>query len=440
MAYYDNIIIMWRYAHMRLTEMTPEQLLEQKASLLAEYEDFKSRGLNLNMGRGIPSKEQLELSMSLLDQLTSCSSLVSEDGTDLRNYGGLDGISEAKRFFADIFDVTTDEIIVGGNSSLTMMFDTISSAMAHGLLGSTPWAELKHVKFLCPCPGYDRHFAITEYFGIELIPIEYREDGPDMDTIERLVSTDPLIKGIWCVPKYSNPTGITYSDETVRRFARLKPAAIDFRIFWDNAYFVHNLFGEDKHLLNLLAECKAAGNPNMVYMYFSTSKVTFPGAGLAGMATSITNANAIKARMSVQSIGPDKINQLRHMRFMEQAGGIYKQMERHAEILRPRFAMVLDTLDEKLREAGIATWSEPDGGYFISFNAMPGTAKKVVEMCKAAGVLLTNAGATYPYGKDPQDSNIRLAPTSPTLEQLRTAIEILCVCTKITAIDQLLGE
>lgn len=420
--------------------MSREQLVSLKADLDKEYEGYCNMNLKLNMTRGIPSKEQLELSMPMLDTLNSSTQLISCDGTDLRNYGVLDGIAEAKKFFADIFEVSTNEIIVGGNSSLTLMYDTISSAMGHGLLGGTPWAQQGEVKFLCPCPGYDRHFAITEYCGIKMIPIEYKEDGPDMDTVEALVSSDPLIKGIWCVPKYSNPTGITYSDEVVRRFANLKPAAPDFRIFWDNAYFAHNLFGEDRKLLNLLNECKKAGNPDMVYMYFSTSKITFPGAGLAGMAASETNVKAIKQRMSVQSIGHDKINQFRHCKFIQQAGGLEKQMERHSEILRPHFTTVVDTLDEKLGDSGIATWNRPDGGYFISFNSMDGCAKRIVELCAKAGVALTKAGATFPYGKDPHDSNIRIAPTSPSVEELRTAVEVLALCTKIASVEKLIAQ
>lgn len=425
---------------MKLTEMSHHELKTYRHELDKEYNRFCDMNLKLNMTRGIPSKDQLELSMPMLDILNSSSELVSVDGTDLRNYGILDGIAEAKQFFADIFEVSTKEIIVGGNSSLTMMYDTISSAMGHGLLGGKPWAQQGEVKFLCPCPGYDRHFAITEYCGIKMIPIKYKEDGPDMDTIETLVNYDPMIKGIWCVPKYSNPTGITYSDEVVRRFANLKPAAPDFRIFWDNAYFVHNLFGEDRKLLNILNECKKAGNPNMVYMYFSTSKITFPGAGLAGMATSETNVKAIKERMTVQSIGHDKINQFRHCKFIQESGGLEKQMERHSEILRPRFSAVLDTLKDTLGDSGVATWTNPDGGYFISFNAMDGCAKRIVELCKQAGVALTKAGATFPYGNDPHDSNIRIAPTSPSVEELKVAVQVLAVCTKIASVDKLLEQ
>lgn len=422
------------------SEMTREQLLDEKKQLKVRFEQFEERGLRLNMSRGIPDADQLELSMPMLDIFNSSADLHTCAGTDCRNYGIVDGIPEAKKLFADLFGVTTEEIIVGGNSSLAMMYDTISSAMGHGLLGGVPWANQGRIKFLCPSPGYDRHFAITEYFDIDMIPVEIFEDGPDMDTIERLVQSDPLIKGIWCVPKYSNPTGVTYSDETVMRFAHLKPAAPDFRIFWDNAYFVHNLFGEDTKLLNLLDECKKAGNPNMVYMYFSTSKITFPGSGLAGMATSVENVNAIKARMTVQTIGSDKINQLRHMRFLKDLGGLMEQMERHAKLLRPKFEAVQETLTRELEGTGVAEWSNPDGGYFVSFNTMDGCARRTVELCAQVGVTLTPAGATFPYHRDPRDRNIRIAPTSPSVGELNTAMTILAVCAKIASIEKLLAQ
>ncbi len=421
-------------------EMTREQLLEEKKQLKVRYEQFLEEGLKLNMARGIPGSDQLELSMPMMDVLNSSSDLHCANGADCRNYGIIDGIPEAKQMFAELFGVTPGEIIVGGNSSLTMMFDTISSAMAHGLLGGVPWAQQGRIKFLCPSPGYDRHFAITEYFDIDMIPIEIFEDGPDMDTVQKLVENDPLIKGIWCVPKYSNPTGVTYSNETVRRFANLHPAAKDFRIFWDNAYFIHNLFGEDTELLNLLTECKKAGNPNMVYMYFSTSKITFPGSGLAGMATSEENVRAIKARMNVQLIGYDKINQLRHMRFFKNYAGMLAQMEKHAQLLRPKFEAVQNTLAREIGDSGVAKWSNPDGGYFVSFDCMDGCARRTVELCAQAGVTLTQAGATYPYHKDPRDRNIRLAPTSQTVENVEKAMQILSVCVKIAAMENLLAK
>ena len=419
--------------------MTKAELEAEASKLRAEFESYKALGLKLNMSRGVPGADQLALSMPMLDALDSTSDLHTGDGTDCRNYGGIDGIKEAKQLFADLFEVSPEEIIVGGNSSLSMMFDTITQAMAHGLLGSTPWAN-QNVKFLCPCPGYDRHFAILEYYGIEMIPVRMFDDGPDMDFIEKAVESDPLIKGIWCVPKYSNPTGAVYSDEVVLRFANLKPAAEDFRIFWDNAYFVHHLFGDDCKILNLLEECKKAGNPNMVYMYFSTSKITFPGAGLAGMASSVDNVNAIKNRIKIQTVGPDKINQLRHMRFIKNLDGLLDQMDKHAAILRPKFEAVDKTLSEVIADSGVAVWSKPRGGYFVSYDVTDGCAKKVVGLCAQAGVKLTDAGATYPYHNDPNDRNIRIAPTSPSIDELITAMKILAVCTKLAAAEKLLEK
>jgi len=425
---------------MNYLSMSRNELLDEKKHLNVRYEQFREQKLKLNMARGIPGKMQLELSMPMLDVLNSQADLCCEGGVDCRNYGIIDGIPEAKKLFADLFEVSTDEIIVCGNSSLNMMFDTISSAMGHGLLGGTPWAQQGRVKFLCPSPGYDRHFGITEYFDIDMIPVEINEDGPDMDVVQKYVENDPLVKGMWCVPKYSNPTGVTYSDETVRRIANLKPAAPDFRVFWDNAYFIHHLFGEDKPLLNLLTECKKAGNPNMVYMYFSTSKLTFPGAGLAGMATSVENVNAIKARMSVQIIGYDKLNQLRHMRFIRDLDGLKEQMNKHAELLRPSFIAVDETLTEVIGDTGAAEWSKPEGGYFVSLNVMDGCARRTVELCTNAGVTLTPAGATYPYHRDPHDRNIRIAPSSPSVEDLIKAMQIVGTCAKLAAIELLLAK
>lgn len=421
-------------------EMQGEQLKQQYSQLLSRYNEYKASGLSLDITRGKPAPEQLELSMAMLDALSGNGEYTDINGTDCRNYGGVTGIPEARRLFADVFDVSEDEIIVGGNSSLNMMFDTISSAMGNGLLGGEPWAKQGRVKFLCPCPGYDRHFAICEYFDIEMIPIAMTENGVDMDTVEHLVSSDPLIKGIWCVPKYANPTGITYSDETVVRFAKLKPAAPDFRIFWDNSYFAHHLFGEDTELLNLLKECKKYGNDNMVYMYFSTSKITFPGAGVAGMATSAENVKAITRRMGIQSIGPDKLNQLRHMKFLKNYDGLLAQMSKHADIIRPKFLCVLNTLEKELGGLGVARWTKPNGGYFISLDTMEGCAKRTFELCADAGVKLTNVGATFPYGKDPKDSNIRIAPTFPSLEELQKAVDVLCVSVKLAALEKLLQD
>lgn len=421
------------------SDLSDNQLILLKQELEQKYEDFKKRNLKLDMSRGKPSTEQVELSMDMLGCLTPDSDCRDANGVDCRNYGNILGIPEARKLFAEIFDVCEDEIIVGGNSSLNMMFDTIAQAMGNGLLGHEPWTKQGQVKFICPCPGYDRHFAICEYFGIDMIPVKIDADGPDMDAIESLVNNDPLVKGIWCVPKYSNPTGVTYSDEVVRRFANLRPAAPDFRIFWDNSYFAHNLFGEDTKLLNLLKEAEKAGNPNMVYMYFSTSKITFPGSGLAGMATSVENVNAIIKRKSAQTIGPDKLNQLRHMKFIKDLDGLLAQMEKHANVMRPRFTCVLDMLEKELGNTGIADWTNPKGGYFVSFNAPAGCAKKIVSMCSEAGVTLTDAGATFPYGNDPLDSNIRIAPTFPPVNELKLSMELFCICVKIAAIEKRLG-
>ena len=354
--------------------------------------------------------------MGMMDVLSSHNDLTCEDGFDCRNYGVLFGITECRRLLGEIIEVPSDNIIIFGNSSLNVMFDCISRSMTHGVMGSTPWCKLDKVKWLCPVPGYDRHFAITEYFGIEMINIPMHSDGPDMDMVEKLVSSDSSIKGIWCVPKYSNPDGTTYSEEVVKRFARLKPAAKDFRIYWDNAYSVHHLY-EDKQdfLLEILDECKKAGNPDLVYKFTSTSKISFPGSGIAAIATSTNNMQDIKKQFSIQTIGHDKVNQLRHSRFFKNFAGMVQHMRRHADILRPKFEVVLDMLEQELGDLGVGEWTKPKGGYFISFETLEGCAKQVVKMCQEAGVKMTPAGATYPYGKDPHDSNIRIAPTFPNL-------------------------
>jgi DNA-binding transcriptional MocR family regulator len=366
--------------------------------------------------------------------------LNSSDGSNCRNYNGpalISGIVEAEELFLKLLEVDIKEIIVGGNSSLTMMFDTIARAMTHGVFGSsTPWGRLEKIKFLCPVPGYDRHFAITEFFNIEMIPVEMRKDGPDMVAIEKLVSEDESIKGIWCVPKYSNPDGITYSDEVVDRFASLKPKAKDFRIFLDNAYTVHHLTNNHDKLKNILTACKEAGNPDMVFLFSSTSKVTFPGSGVAMMGASENNINLIKKQMLVQSIGPDKLNQLRHVRFLKSIQNIEDHMKKHAAILKPKFDTVLEILEKELGGKDVAWWNSPNGGYFISLNTIDGCAKKVVSMAKEAGVIFTKAGATYPYGNDPKDRNIRIAPTMPSISELRKAIELLCVCVQICGIKK----
>jgi len=421
--------------------MDKQQLLELQSSLLVEYEDIKGKGIKLDMSRGKPGTDQLDLSMGMVDAFTGNHNLVGEEGVDCRNYGILDGIIEAKRLLSDMIECPVENIIIYGNSSLNIMYDTISRSMTHGVMGSTPWCKLDKVKFLCPVPGYDRHFAITEFFGIEMINVPMLEDGPDMDIVEDLVSNDAAIKGIWSVPKYSNPTGITYSDETVRRFARLKPAAEDFRIYWDNAYCIHHFYDDDQDkLIEILAECKAAGNPDMVYKFCSTSKVTFSGSGVAAISASVDNLVFIKKQLEIQTIGHDKLNQLRHVRFFGSYSEMVKHMKKHAAIMRPKFQAVIDILEEKIAPLEIATWSKPKGGYFISVDTMTGCAKKIVEMCKGAGLVLTPAGATYPYGKDPNDSNIRIAPTFPTPDELVEATKILVTCIKLATVDKLLAE
>ncbi len=419
--------------------MIKRELLALKKELDAQYKEFQAKGLTLDMSRGKPSAEQLDLSMGMMDVLNSSSDLTCEDGTDCRNYGVLDGISEAKELLADMIEVHPDNIIIYGNSSLNVMYDTISRSMTHGVMGNTPWCKLDKVKFLCPVPGYDRHFAITEYFGIEMINVPMTPEGPDMDMVEQLVAEDEAIKGIWCVPKYSNPQGITYSDETVRRFARLKPAAKDFRIYWDNAYGVHHLYDHDQdYLIEIIAECKRAGNPDMVYKFCSTSKISFPGSGVAAVAASPNNLVDIKKQLKIQTIGHDKVNQLRHVRFYKDIHGMIEHMRLHANILRPKFEMVLNILDQELGDCGIGSWTRPKGGYFISFDAMEGCAKAIVAKAKKAGVVMTPAGATYPYGKDPHDSNIRIAPTYPPISELETAAKLFALCVKIVSVEKLL--
>ena len=422
-------------------ELTKEELLELKKSLKAEYKAMQNRDLRLDMSRGKPSQEQLDISMGLMDVLTSDKDLMSENGSDCRNYGVLDGIPEAKELMGDMMEVPADNLIIYGNSSLNVMYDCISRSYTHGVMGSTPWCKLDKIKFLCIVPGYDRHFAITEYFGFENVCIPMLESGPDMDMIEELVQKDDSIKGIWCVPKYSNPTGNSYSDEVVRRFARLKPAAKDFRIYWDNAYTIHHLYDLDQdHLIEILAECKRAGNPDLVYKFASTSKVTFPGSGIAALATSHNNLEDIKNQLKNQTIGHDKVNQLRHVRYFKDIHGMVEHMRKHADSLRPKFEMVIDTLEKELGGLGIASWTKPKGGYFISFDTMEGCAKEVVLKCKKAGVVLTGAGATFPGGKDPHDKNIRIAPSFPPVADLEIAANLLCLCTKMAAVDKLLGE
>ena len=415
------------------------QLLALKSELEASYEEKKALNLQLDMSRGKPSPSQLDVSLGLMDALNSNSVLKSEDGTDCRNYGVLDGIPEAKKLMADMMGTTADHIIIFGNASLTIMYDSISRSYTHGVLGSTPWCKLDKVKFLCPVPGYDRHFAITERFGIEMINVPMTQDGPDMDMVEELVANDDSIKGIWCVPKYSNPQGYCYSDETVRRFANLKPAAKDFRIYWDNAYVIHHLYEDNQvEIPDIISECEKAGNPNLVYEFASTSKVSFPGSGIAAMAASAENLADVKKQMTIQTIGYDKLNQLRHVAYFKNIDGLKAHMKKHADAMRPKFEAVLKVLDEELTGAEIGSWVKPLGGYFISFDAMEGCAKKIVAKCKEAGVTLTNAGATFPYGKDPKDSNIRIAPSFPTPEEMAVATDLFVLCVKLVSVEKLL--
>ena len=422
-------------------ELSREELLVLKEQLEAAYEDEKGKGLKLDMSRGKPGVSQLVLSMPMLDVINSESDMKTVLGNDTRNYGDLDGIGECRRLMANMMGVNTDNVVICGNSSLNIMYDTVSRSMTKGVNGSTPWSQLDNVKFLCPVPGYDRHFKITEYFGIEMINIPLNEDGPDMDMVEEYVNNDSAVKGIWCVPKYSNPSGISYSDEVIKRFAALKPAAEDFRIYWDNAYCIHHLY-EDKQdeILNILEECEKAGNPNMVYIFASTSKVTFPGSGVSAVASSIENIDFIESQMTVQTIGHDKINQLRHARYFKDINGMKEHMKKHADIMRPKFEAVLEVLEAELGGLGIGSWTKPYGGYFISFDAMEGCAKAIVAKCKEAGVVLTGAGATYPYGKDPKDSNIRIAPSFPTPEEMAMATNLFVLCVKLVSVEKLLNE
>lgn len=423
-------------------EMSKEELRQLHEQLVKEYEDAKGKGMKLDMSRGKPGASQLDMEMDFMDVMNSSSDYRTEAGADCRNYGVLDGIPEAKKLMADMMGVKdSEQVIVCGNASLTIMYDTISRCMTHGVLGNTPWCKLDKVKFLCPAPGYDRHFAITQHFGIEMITIPMTADGPDMDLVEKLVSEDESIKGIWCVPKYSNPQGYSYSDATVKRFAALKPAAADFRIFWDNAYVIHHLYDtEQAEILDIISECEQAGNPNMVYEFSSTSKVSFPGGGIAAIASSKENLDEMRKSMTIQTIGYDKINQLRHVRYFKNLDGLKEHMRKHAQIMRPKFETVLKVLNEELGGLGIAQWTNPKGGYFISFEAMDGCAGRIVAKCKEAGVVLTGAGATFPYGKDLKDSNIRLAPTLPTPEELAEAADLFVLCVKLVSVEALLAD
>ncbi len=423
-------------------ELEHDELLARKEELENEYDEIKARGLALNMARGKPSKAQLDLSMPLLETVTTLADCTAADGTDARNYGVLDGLPEAKELMATMLDDDPANVIVFGNASLNIMYDTVARCWAFGSLGSTPWCQLDTVKWICPSPGYDRHFGVTEAFGIEMIVVPMTDEGPAMDEVERLAASDPAVKGIWCVPKYSNPGGVTYSDEVVHRLASMTCAAEDFRIFWDNAYCVHHLFddpAEQDTLLDIGTACNEAGNPNHYFKFASTSKVTFPGAGISAFAASPDNVAEVKKRMGMQTIGHDKINQLRHVRFLRDAEGIAAHMAKHAAILRPKFALVIQKLEEGLADVGECAWSNPRGGYFVSLDAPAGTAARAVALAKEAGVTMTGAGATFPLKQDPNDSNIRIAPTLPPLEELDEAMDVFVCCVKLAYVEKLLS-
>ena len=420
------------------SELSHEELEKEFSAVRKEYERLCSLHLSLDMSRGKPGFDNMDLSEKMFDLVGNDTGFKNISGIDCRNYGGLDGLDELKNLFGEMLSMPADQIIVGGNSSLNMMFDTIAQGMTHGM-GAEPWCKQGKLKFLCPVPGYDRHFAITEYFGFELIPVNTDENGPVMEEVEELVK-DSAVKGIWCVPKYSNPEGITYSDEVVRRMANLKPAASDFRIFWDNAYAVHDLYDEGDELLNIYEECVKAGNPDLVIMFTSTSKITFPGAGVAAEAGSPNNVAMLKGRMKFQTIGPDKLNQLRHARMFRSLADVKTHMKRHAAILRPKFDSVLSEMEKELGGKGIAKWTKPNGGYFINLDVLEGCAKRTVELCANAGMILTPAGAPFPYGKDPRDTNIRIAPSYPSVKEISEAAKVLCVAVKYAALEKLSGK
>ena len=421
-------------------ELSKEELLVLQKELNKQYEEAKAKGLKLDMSRGKPSPIQLDAEMDFLDTINSNSCVKTEAGMDCRNYGLLDGIPEARKLMADVMGVPAEQVLVCGNASLNIMYDTIARAMMFGVLGSTPWCKLDQIKFLCPVPGYDRHFAITEQFGFELICVPMTENGPDMDIVEKYVNNDSAVKGIWCVPKYSNPQGYTCSDETVKRLAALKPAAKDFRIFWDNAYAIHDLYDDKKdELLEIFAECAKNGNEDMVYEFCSTSKVTFPGSGISAVAASLNNLKDFKRTMTIQTIGFDKLNQLRHVKYFKDINGMKEHMRKHADFIRPKFEAVLKGFEQELSGLEIGSWTSPVGGYFILFDSLEGCAKQIVSKCKEADVVLTGAGATYPYGQDPKDSNIRIAPTFPSLEELALATDLFVLCVKLVSVEKLLS-
>ena len=413
-----------------LSQSEKEELI---LKVKAEYDELKKSGLSLDMSRGKPSFSQIDISNDFFDLVNNNTGFCTADGIDCRNYGIVDGIKELKVLFGKILKAPSENVICGGNSSLNMMFDCVAQGMTHGF-GDKPWAKQGKIKFLCPAPGYDRHFGICEHFGIEMITVEMNADGPNMDQIEKLVK-DKRVKGVWCVPKYSNPEGIVYSSEVVKRFANLKPKAKDFRIFWDNAYAVHNL-GSDTSLLSIFEECKKTGNENMVFEFTSTSKITFPGGGVAAMVAGDEDIKRLKQRMNYQTIGPDKLNQLRHAKMFPNVTSVKEHMKKHAAALKPKFEIVLKSFEKELK--GIATWTKPKGGYFISLYVEDGLAKRVHTLCKEAGLVLTGAGATFPYGKDPKDSNLRIAPSFPPVEELEVACKVLCASVKLATLEKLL--
>jgi len=417
----------------------PSELRELKMVLLEHWQEYQAQRLSIDMTRGKPCAEQLDLALDMLEAVDGTN--YSSNGMDCRNYGGLDGLPEAKVLFAQFLDVDPDEIIVGGNSSLAMMYDAVTRAMTHGVVDSDmPWSKLPQVRFLCPSPGYDRHFSICEHQGIKMIPVEMMADGPDMDHVERVVAEDESVKGMWCVPKYSNPTGVTFSDEVVDRLAGMKTAAADFRVFWDNAYTAHHLTGIPARLKEILAACRQAGNPDRAFVFGSTSKISFAGSGVALMAGSQRNMELTKRQMAFQTIGPDKLNQLRHLHFFGNMAGIENHMRKHATILRPKFDAVLGTLEQELGGKGIATWSRPAGGYFINLDTLDGCAQAVVRMVAEAGVKLTPAGATFPYRRDPRDRNVRIAPSFPPVEEIHVAMGVVSTCIQVQGINRLLGK
>lgn len=422
---------------MQYKQMSKEELISLKNQLLKTYDEFKGMGLSLDMSRGKPGADQLSLSADMLNIISSSEDCKAENGFDCRNYGVLDGIPECKKMFAELLSVEPENIIVGGSSSLNLMYDYLNQCMFLGVAGCEPWNKQGKVKFICNVPGYDRHFAITEFFGIEMISVEMKNDGPDVEKIAELVR-DPMVKGMFCVPKYSNPNGVTYSDEKVKALASLKPAAKDFRVIWDNAYVIHELTDEPDELLNIFDACKEYGTEDYFVEFTSTSKISFPGAGVSAIAASKNNVAEIKKRLNFQTISYDKLNQLRHVKYFKNVDGIRKHMSRHAEIIAPKFNLVLEMLEKEIAPCGIGEWVNVKGGYFISYNTTVGSAKRIGELCKAAGLVLTTVGATYPYGIDPQDKNIRIAPTYPSLKDLEKAMEIFCLCAKIAALEALI--